>query len=117
MARAPGTLAPGSRRQPSGPMPSYSETLPAALPRLLLGRAQRQALTPYFFLLPSFLALALVFFYPMLDVVVLSLRSNTVGARLGNFIGLEQYSAIIGSAYFPRIMRTSILWTIGNVVF
>src|SRR5215471_19530326 len=98
-------------------MPSYSQTLSAPLPRPLLGRSQRQALTPYFFLLPSFLALALVFFYPMLDVVVLSLRSNTVGARLGNFIGLEQYSAIIGSAYFPRVMRTSILWTIGNVSF
>jgi multiple sugar transport system permease protein len=99
---------------------SSSHTLPVALlrPRFGLGWSQRRALTPYLFLVPSFLALTLVFFIPMIDVAVLSLHSNTVGgSKLGAFVGLDQYSAVLTSAYFPRIMRTSMLWTLGNVVF
>jgi multiple sugar transport system permease protein len=81
-----------------------------------LGRSARLALTPYLFLLPSFVALAVVFFYPMLRAVMLSVYSNTVGT-LGQFVGLAQYDAVLSSAYFPRVLRTSVLWTAGNVVF
>jgi multiple sugar transport system permease protein len=90
-----------------------------ASPRVLfpLGRSTRLALTPYLFLLPSFVALAVVFFYPMLRAVVLSVYSNTVGGGLGQFVGLDQYGAVLSSAYFPRVLRTSVLWTAGNVVF
>lgn len=82
-----------------------------------LGWSRREMLTPYLFLLPSFACLAVVFFYPMIHVVVLSLFDNTLGAKLGEFVGLDQYSTIIRSAYFPRIMQTSVLWTVGNVFF
>jgi len=82
-----------------------------------LGRSARLTLTPYLFLLPSFVALAVVFFYPMLRAVVLSVYSNTVGGALGQFVGLDQYAAVMSSAYFPRVLRTSVLWTAGNVVF
>jgi multiple sugar transport system permease protein len=84
---------------------------------LRLGWSTREALTPYAFLLPSFVALAVVFFYPMLRAVLLSFYGNTVGAGLGKFVGLEQYATVIGSAYFPRVLWTSVLWTVGNVVF
>jgi multiple sugar transport system permease protein len=84
---------------------------------LPLGRSARLALTPYLFLLPSFVALAVVFFYPMLRAVVLSVHSNTVGGQLGQFVGLDQYAAVMSSAYFLRVMRTSVVWTVGNVVF
>jgi len=82
-----------------------------------LGWSARQALTPYAFLLPSFIALAIVFFYPMLRAVLLSFYGNTVGAGLGKFVGLEQYATVISSGYFPRVLWTSVLWTVGNVVF
>jgi multiple sugar transport system permease protein len=84
---------------------------------LRLGWSTREALTPYTFLLPSFIALAVVFFYPMLRAVLLSFYGNTVGAGPGKFVGLEQYATVISSAYFPRVLWTSVLWTVGNVVF
>src|SRR5437762_4383922 len=84
---------------------------------MALSWSTRQAITPYLFLLPSFIALALVFFYPMIHAVVLSFFANTVGPRLGRFIAFDQYVAVISSDYFPRVLRTSVLWTVGNVVF
>ena len=82
-----------------------------------LTSSQRESRNAYLFLLPTFAALAVVFFYPMARVVVLSLFSNTMGGARGTFVGIDQYATIVGSAYFPRIIRTSILWTAGNVVF
>lgn len=84
---------------------------------LRLGWSTREALTPYAFLLPSFVALAIVFFYPMLRAVLLSFYGNTVGAGLGKFVGVGQYASVLASAYFPRVLWTSVLWTVGNVVF
>jgi multiple sugar transport system permease protein len=78
--------------------------------------SRREAMTPYAFLLPSFAGLALVFFYPMLHAIVLSLYSDSIGVA-GRFMGSEQYRKILASDYFPRIMRVSLLWTIGNVLF
>ena len=76
----------------------------------------REKLVPYAFLLPSFAALGLVFFYPMAEAILLSLHSDAVGTT-GHFVGLSQYEKIFSSNYFPRVIRTSILWTFGNVVF
>ena len=75
----------------------------------------RKALTPWAFLLPSLLALALVFFYPMLKAFSISLTADTLGG--GRFVGLEQYRAVLTSNYFLPVIRTSILWTVGNVAF
>lgn len=98
-------------------MASTTHTLGPPPARLRPGWPRREALTPYLFLLPSFAALAVVFFYPMIHVVVLSLFSNTLGGKLGAFVGLDQYTTILTSRYFPRVIWTSILWTVGNVVF
>jgi len=78
--------------------------------------SRREAMTPYAFLLPSFAGLALVFFYPMLHAIVLSLHSDSIGVA-GRFVGSEQYRKVLASDYFPRVMRVSLLWTIGNVLF
>jgi len=91
----------------------------AGVRRLPLGLdwTRREALVPYAFLLPSFVALGVVFFYPMLRAVVLSFHANAYGAALGPFVGLSQYTAVLASPWFPRVLTTSILWTVGNVVF
>lgn len=87
--------------------------------RLPLGLdwTRREALVPYAFLLPSFVALAVVFFYPMLHAVVLSFHANAIGVGPSQFVGFSQYTAVLTSPYFPRVLATSILWTVGNVVF
>ena len=86
-----------------------------SLPQLL-GWSTREKLTPYAFLLPSFAALALVFFYPMIHAVVISFYSDSIGA-VGRFVGLEQYQKVVLSSYFPRVLKTSVLWALGNVIF
>src|SRR5262245_54289538 len=83
--------------------------------RLGLTWSTRKALTPWAFLLPSLLALAIVFFYPMLKAFSISLTADTLGG--GRFVGLEQYRAVLTSNYFLPVIRTSILWTVGNVAF
>ncbi|MER9020073.1 sugar ABC transporter permease [Mesorhizobium sp. M0195] len=94
----------------------------AALPpqvgqgRPWFGYQRREALVPYAFLLPSFLALAVVFFYPMIYAIVISFYSNNIGSA-AHFIGWQNYGDIFASDWLPAVMKTSVLWTAGNVVF
>src|SRR4029077_9351933 len=67
------------------------------------------------FLAPSFATLMLVSFFPMAHAIGLSLYSDS--ARVSRFVGLDNYAAVLSSDYFPRVIRTSVLWTAGNVVF
>src|ERR1700704_5139614 len=83
----------------------------------LISWSKREALTPYGFLLPSFVALGIVFFYPMLHAVVISFYSDTASTGPPSFVGLDQYRQVVTSTYFPRVIRTSIIWTLGNVIF
>ncbi|WP_331375311.1 carbohydrate ABC transporter permease [Sinorhizobium chiapasense] len=80
------------------------------------GYQKREALVPYAFLLPSFLILAVVFFYPMIYAIIISFYSNDIGSA-ARFVGWENYRGVISSDWFPTVMKTSVLWTIGNVVF
>jgi multiple sugar transport system permease protein len=99
-------------------MTAIAKSSVASSPSKLFGLSwsTREKLVPYSFLLPSFAALTLVFFYPMAEAIFISFRSDTVG-RIGEFVGLLQYQKIFTSDYFPRVMRTSVLWTAGNVIF
>jgi multiple sugar transport system permease protein len=83
--------------------------------RARLGWVATRRLTPYLFLSPSLAALALVSFFPMAHAIGLSLYSDS--ARAGHFVGLDHYATVFASDYFPRVIRTSVLWTAGNVVF
>jgi multiple sugar transport system permease protein len=76
----------------------------------------REGLVPFLFLAPSILALALVSLYPMAHAVFISFHADGIGA-VGRFVGLEQYQRIFSSDYFPRVLRISLLWTVGNVIF
>jgi multiple sugar transport system permease protein len=76
----------------------------------------REKLVPYAFLLPSCLALALVFLYPMISAVLISFTDGGIGLT-ARFVGLEQYKRVLTSDYFPQVLQTSILWSLGNVIF
>lgn len=78
--------------------------------------SRRQTLVPYAFLLPSFVALIIVFFVPMISTVVLSMYGDRVAGQ-SEFIGLDAYSRVLSSTYFPHVLRVSALWTLGNVIF
>src|SRR5215510_10978430 len=72
----------------------------------------RERLVPFCFLAPSFAALALVSLYPMAHALFISFHADGVGS-VGRFVGLEQYERVLSSDYFPRVMRISVLWTVG----
>jgi len=76
----------------------------------------REKLVPFCFLAPSFAALAVVSLYPMAHALFISFHADGVGS-VGRFVGLEQYERVLSSDYFPRVMRISVLWTVGNVMF
>lgn len=82
----------------------------------IFGWSVREKLVPYAFLLPSCLALLVVFFYPMIYAVVISFTDGGIG-QAAHFVGFEQYRRVLASAYFPQVLRTSALWSLGNVVF
>src|SRR5262249_38843025 len=52
----------------------------------------------------------------MIHVIVTSFFSDSIGGG-ARFVGGEQYAKVVTSEYFPRVMRTSALWTAGNVIF
>jgi multiple sugar transport system permease protein len=84
--------------------------------RSWLGWSFREALVPYAFLAPSFLALSIVFFYPMIYAVAISLQSDPMDGA-ARFVGLNQYGNILRSGYFPQVLKISLLWSAGNVIF
>src|SRR5262249_919304 len=71
---------------------------------------------PFFFLAPSFAVLALVSLYPMAHALFISFHADGIGS-VGKFVGLEQYQRVLSSDYFPRVMRISVVGTVGNVIF
>lgn len=74
-------------------------------------------MTPYAFLAPTMIALAIVFFYPMIETFRMSFYSGGLGDRLGSFVGLDQYRGVVTSSYFGDVLVTSLIYSAGIVVF
>jgi multiple sugar transport system permease protein len=69
----------------------------------------------YIFVLPSLLFLAAFMFYPILNVVVISLfQTNKVGNLL-RFVGVTNYVELIKNSVFDVVLLRSALWTAAAV--
>ena len=75
----------------------------------MLRRAQRRIIIP--FLLPAFLLLSVFFLYPLVRTVDISLNSFSITGRM-SFVGLDQYSRMIGDADFGNALRNALVLTI-----
>jgi arabinogalactan oligomer / maltooligosaccharide transport system permease protein len=84
-------------------------------------------LNPYFYLLPAFIVMGVITYYPMLYQVWMSftdygLQNLRVTAPLPNFVGLTNYINILsnqlGLSYydFLRILSFNLFWTFSNVI-
>jgi multiple sugar transport system permease protein len=82
-----------------------------------LSWARRERIVPYAFLGPTLAALAVVFFFPMLEAFRMSLYEIGMAAGAQRFVGLRQYERVLTSPYFGKILVTSVVYTVGNVVF
>src|SRR5690606_10348737 len=68
------------------------------------------------FLAPAILALLLVLFYPVLKIVVTSFFSEATMAKPSEFIGFENYAAVLRDPAFPLAVRNTLLWTVAVTI-
>ncbi len=86
-----------------------------------------KALNPYFYLLPAFLVMGVITYYPMLYQVWMSftdygLKNLRFDAPLPNFVGITNYVNILtnglGLSYydFGKMLGFNLFWTFSNVI-
>lgn len=78
-----------------------------------MSRSERA--TPYLFLAPAALALALVFGYPILYAVYTGLFSYDYRRVAFSFAGLSNYWKLLGGGEFWGSLVKTIVWTAGSV--
>ena len=68
------------------------------------------------FLAPSLLLIGVFLYYPMVGTVIESLHATSFISPTAEFVGLEQYRAILGSSEFWKVLGNSMVWTVFVVV-
>src|SRR5688572_27090201 len=103
-------------------------TTTAALPRRSRGSRFQRGLQPYLYLVPAFLVMAIITFYPLLFQVWMSFHDfGQINFRVRNpvpaeFIGLDNYVRIATSKLqipnfeFLRLVLFNLWWAFSNVV-
>lgn len=91
------------------------------------GKSIRKSIIPYLYLLPAFIVMGVITFYPMGYQVWMSLtdygiQNIRVDAPLPNFVGLQNYVNILttnlglSSFNFWRTLAFNLWWTFSNVI-
>jgi len=81
------------------------------------GRAGRRIpWTGYLYVLPLMLWLAGTILYPLISAVALSVQDIKVIGTQGEFVGLANYTRLIGSDNFWQALGRSVLWVLGNAL-
>lgn len=103
-------------------------TTSAALPQPVRTRRVRRNLQPYLYLLPAFIVMGIITFYPLLFQVWMSFHDfglknfRTVNPVAAPFIGLDNYIRIAESQLqipnfeFLRLVLFNLWWAFSNVV-
>ena len=69
------------------------------------------------FILPAFLVVALVMFFPLLYNIALSFFEKTIYNADWKFVGIEQYIDLLTSGKFLNALKNTVVWTFFSVVF
>jgi arabinogalactan oligomer/maltooligosaccharide transport system permease protein len=103
-------------------------TTSAALPQPVRTRRVRRNIQPYLYLLPAFIVMGIITFYPLLFQVWMSFHDfglknfrtvNPVPAPfvgLGNYIRIAESELQIPNFEFPRLVLFNLWWAFSNVV-
>jgi multiple sugar transport system permease protein len=81
---------------------------------------QIRRLSHYLFVVPALLYITLTTIYPIVSNLRMSLYDVTVTTFLSNnapFIGLGNYSKVLGDPAFQNALRLSLLFTVGSLLF
>ncbi|MCE2450599.1 MAG: sugar ABC transporter permease, partial [Candidatus Latescibacteria bacterium] len=80
---------------------------------MITSGALRKNLTPYYFLLPALLVLAVVILYPVFSNLIMSLYKVKLFRGAGDeFIGLTHYAKLFGSRTFVNSIWSSVRFTL-----
>lgn len=70
---------------------------------------------PYLFILPAAVVLVLFFFIPFFETVVLSFKDYSTDLYSPGFIGLKNYTDLLSSKEFYKVLWNTFLYLIGAV--
>lgn len=103
-------------RQPRAVTPSP----PAAAPyhrAVRFSATVRERLFGYGLLVPTLAVIALVILYPMADGIRISLMRMKLTSPLPNrYVGFDNYVALLHDPVFWTTLRTTVIWTVANLV-
>ncbi len=80
-----------------------------------LSLPRQYALIGMLLILPTLLTFALVVVYPLAYAIYLSFFSIYTPTLQGNWVGLDNYRAMLTSSEFWLSLRTTVLWTAGTL--
>ena len=80
-----------------------------------LARARREALTGVLFVLPSLVLLGLFAIYPLLSSLWLSLHRRHIFARVGEFVRLDNFAALLVDQEFWSALGNGLIFSISTV--
>ncbi len=77
----------------------------------------RRAITPYIYLAPTIILLALLMLLPMIIVVRYSLLDNVIMNKNPVFVGLRNYKSVLANETFRISVGNTLYFTIMSVIF
>lgn len=77
-----------------------------------MGKAKKLQVTPYFYLLPSLLIFAVFLFYPFVKTIYLSLFMTNKMGQAKLFVGLQNYTELLGSASFRNSLKVTLVFVL-----
>jgi multiple sugar transport system permease protein len=79
-------------------------------------RYKRVSFVTYLYILPILILIGIIFIYPLSQVLISSFYNIRLGAQEGIFVGLDNYRLIFSEPVFWKSVRSSLIWTFGNLI-
>jgi ABC-type spermidine/putrescine transport system permease subunit II len=74
-------------------------------------KIKEDTLLPYLFVIPAFLVMGTVVYYPMIYNIVLSFFSEQVFDEAPHFVGLGNYGTVLGDKEIYHAIALTVMWT------
>ncbi len=81
-----------------------------------MNRYKRVSFVTYLYILPILVLIGIIFIYPLSQVLISSFYNIRLGAQEGIFVGLDNYRLIFSEPVFWKSVRSSLIWTFGNLI-
>ncbi len=79
-------------------------------------RHKRVSLFTYLYILPILVLIGIIFIYPLSQVLISSFYNIRLGAQEGIFVRLDNYRLIFSEPVFWKSVRSTLIWTFGNLI-